>query len=62
MPDADHYTWRPAWPNWRRRSSATSTWFYPIYSMKSFTYNNGRKTIAQPNRNLLLYRDALSTG
>lgn len=27
--------------------------FYPIYSMKSFTYNN----ITQPNRNLLLYRD-----
>ncbi|WP_189534580.1 D-alanyl-D-alanine carboxypeptidase family protein [Paludibacterium paludis] len=27
--------------------------FYPIYSMKSFTYNN----ISQPNRNLLLYRD-----
>ncbi|POZ63334.1 D-alanyl-D-alanine carboxypeptidase family protein [Chromobacterium alticapitis] len=27
--------------------------FYPIYSMKSFTYNN----IKQPNRNLLLYRD-----
>lgn len=27
--------------------------FYPIYSMKSFSYNN----ISQPNRNLLLYRD-----
>ncbi|WP_088967729.1 D-alanyl-D-alanine carboxypeptidase family protein [Vogesella sp. LIG4] len=27
--------------------------YYPIYSMKSFTYNN----ITQPNRNLLLYRD-----
>ncbi|WP_246210755.1 D-alanyl-D-alanine carboxypeptidase family protein [Vogesella oryzae] len=27
--------------------------FYPIYSMKSFTYNN----ITQPNRNLLLFRD-----
>ncbi|MDF0606156.1 D-alanyl-D-alanine carboxypeptidase [Neisseriaceae bacterium TC5R-5] len=27
--------------------------FYPIYSLKSFTYNN----IKQPNRNLLLYRD-----
>lgn len=27
--------------------------FYPIYSMKSFSYNN----ITQPNRNLLLYRD-----
>lgn len=27
--------------------------FYPIYSIKSFTYNN----IKQPNRNLLLYRD-----
>ncbi|MDE1711289.1 D-alanyl-D-alanine carboxypeptidase (plasmid) [Chromobacterium amazonense] len=27
--------------------------YYPIYSMKSFTYNN----IQQPNRNLLLYRD-----
>lgn len=27
--------------------------YYPIYSIKSFTYNN----ITQPNRNLLLYRD-----
>ena len=27
--------------------------FYPIYSMKEFTYNK----IKQPNRNLLLYRD-----
>jgi D-alanyl-D-alanine carboxypeptidase (penicillin-binding protein 5/6) len=27
--------------------------FYPIYSIKSFSYNN----ITQPNRNLLLYRD-----
>jgi len=27
--------------------------FYPIYSMKSFSYNK----ITQPNRNLLLYRD-----
>jgi len=27
--------------------------FYPIYSMKEFTYNK----IRQPNRNLLLYRD-----
>lgn len=28
--------------------------YYPIYSMKSFAYNN----ITQPNRNLLLYRDS----
>ncbi|EGV35406.1 D-alanyl-D-alanine carboxypeptidase family protein [Neisseria weaveri] len=28
--------------------------YYPIYSIKSFKYNN----IEQPNRNLLLYRDA----
>lgn len=28
--------------------------YYPIYSMKSFKYNN----INQPNRNLLLYRDS----
>ncbi len=27
--------------------------YYPLYSIKSFTYNN----ITQPNRNLLLYRD-----
>ena len=27
--------------------------FYPIYSLRSFSYNN----IEQPNRNLLLYRD-----
>ncbi|WP_434779843.1 D-alanyl-D-alanine carboxypeptidase family protein [Neisseria sp. Ec49-e6-T10] len=27
--------------------------YYPIYSIKSFTYNN----ITQPNRNLLLFRD-----
>ncbi|UOO81059.1 D-alanyl-D-alanine carboxypeptidase [Uruburuella testudinis] len=32
--------------------------YYPIYSMKSFKYNN----IEQPNRNLLLYRDASVDG
>ncbi|UXY15410.1 D-alanyl-D-alanine carboxypeptidase [Chitiniphilus purpureus] len=32
--------------------------FYPIYSMKEFTYNG----IKQPNRNLLLYRDPFVDG
>ena len=32
--------------------------YYPIYAMKSFKYNN----IEQPNRNLLLYRDASVDG
>jgi len=32
--------------------------FFPIYSMKSFAYNN----ISQPNRNLLLYRDPFVDG
>ncbi|MBP8045689.1 MAG: D-alanyl-D-alanine carboxypeptidase, partial [Neisseria sp.] len=32
--------------------------YYPIYSIKSFKYNN----IEQPNRNLLLYRDASVDG
>lgn len=32
--------------------------FYPIYSMKEFSYNN----IKQPNRNLLLYRDPFVDG
>lgn len=32
--------------------------YYPIFSMKSFTYNG----IEQPNRNLLLYRDASIDG
>ncbi|QNT59059.2 D-alanyl-D-alanine carboxypeptidase family protein [Neisseria musculi] len=32
--------------------------YYPIYSMKSFKYNN----IEQPNRNLLLYRDSSIDG
>lgn len=36
--------------------------FYPIYSMHSFTYHNSRKTITQPNRNLLLYRDPFVDG
>lgn len=30
--------------------------------MKEFTYNNGRKSHTQPNRNLLLYRDAFVDG
>lgn len=32
--------------------------YYPIYSIKSFAYNN----ITQPNRNLLLYRDSSVDG
>ena len=32
--------------------------YYPIYSIKSFTYNK----ITQPNRNLLLYRDSSVDG
>ena len=32
--------------------------FYPLYSLKEYSYNN----ITQPNRNLLLYRDAYVDG
>ncbi|KZE25291.1 penicillin-binding protein 6 [Crenobacter luteus] len=58
LPDANHYT------TVRDLSTLASAIvrdfpeFYPIYSMKSFTYNG----ITQPNRNLLLYRDPFVDG
>lgn len=62
MPDPDHYT---TVADLARLSAAIIRdfpEFYPIYSMKSFTYDNGRKVHTQPNRNLLLYRDAFVDG
>lgn len=53
LPDANHYT------SVRDLATVSAALvrdfpeFYPLYSMKSFTYNH----ITQPNRNLLLYRD-----
>ncbi|AXK39974.1 D-alanyl-D-alanine carboxypeptidase family protein [Crenobacter cavernae] len=58
LPDANHYT------TVRDLSTLASSIvrdfpeFYPIYSLKSFTYNG----ITQPNRNLLLYRDPFVDG
>lgn len=62
MPDADHYTTAADLAKLAAAIIRDFPQFYPIYSMKSFTYSNGRKTIAQPNRNLLLYRDAFVDG
>lgn len=62
MPDPDHYT---TVADLARLSAAIIRdfpEFYPIYSMQSFTYDNGRKSHTQPNRNLLLYRDAFVDG
>ncbi len=62
LPDPDHYTSVADLAKLSAAIIRDYPEFYPIYSMKSFTYNNGRKTTTQPNRNLLLYRDAFVDG
>lgn len=62
LPDPDHYTTAADLAKLSAAIIRDFPNFYPIYSMKSFTYNNGRKTTTQPNRNLLLYRDAFVDG
>ncbi len=62
MPDPEHYTTAADLGKLAAAIIRDYPQFYPIYSMKSFTYNNGRKTVTQPNRNLLLYRDAFVDG
>lgn len=62
LPDKDHYTTAADLARLSAAIIRDYPEFYPIYSMKSFTYNNGRKTITQPNRNLLLYRDTFVDG
>ncbi|MDR3410790.1 MAG: D-alanyl-D-alanine carboxypeptidase [Formivibrio sp.] len=62
LPDPDHYTTVADLAKLSAAIIRDYPQFYPIYSMKSFTYNNGRKTMTQPNRNLLLYRDAFVDG
>jgi D-alanyl-D-alanine carboxypeptidase (penicillin-binding protein 5/6) len=53
LPDANHYTTVRDLAILSTSVIRDFPQFYPIYSMKSFSYNN----ISQPNRNLLLYRD-----
>lgn len=62
LPDPEHYTTVGDLAKLAAAIIRDYPEFYPIYSMKSFTYNNGRKTTTQPNRNLLLYRDAFVDG
>lgn len=62
LPDPDHYTSVADLAKLSAAIIRDYPEFYPIYSMKSFTYDNGRKTTTQPNRNLLLYRDAFVDG
>lgn len=62
MPDPEHYTTAADLAKLAAAIIRDFPEFYPIYSMKDFVYNNGRKTIKQPNRNLLLYRDAFVDG
>ena len=62
MPDPDHYTTVADLAKLSAAIIHDFPEFYPIYSMKEFTYNNGRKSHTQPNRNLLLYRDAFVDG
>ncbi len=62
LPDPDHYTTVADLAKLSAAIIRDFPQFYPIYSMKSFTYNNGRTTHTQPNRNLLLYRDAFVDG
>lgn len=62
MPDPDHYTTAADLARLSAAIIRDFPQFYPIYSMKSFTYHNGRKAHTQPNRNLLLYRDAFVDG
>ncbi|WP_293764640.1 D-alanyl-D-alanine carboxypeptidase family protein [uncultured Aquitalea sp.] len=53
LPHADHYTTVHDLAILSAALIRDFPEFYPIYSIKSFSYNN----ITQPNRNLLLYRD-----
>jgi serine-type D-Ala-D-Ala carboxypeptidase (penicillin-binding protein 5/6) len=62
MPDPDHYTTVGDLGKLAVAIIHDFPEFYPIYAMKSFTYHNGRKSHTQPNRNLLLYRDAFVDG
>lgn len=62
MPDPDHYTTVGDLGLLAAAIIRDYPEFYPIYAMKSFTYHNGRKPHTQPNRNLLLYRDAFVDG
>ena len=62
MPDPDHYTTVADLAKLSAAIIRDFPGFYPIYSMKEFTYHNGRKSHTQPNRNLLLYRDAFVDG
>jgi D-alanyl-D-alanine carboxypeptidase (penicillin-binding protein 5/6) len=62
LPDPDHYTTVGDLATLAAAIIRDFPEFYPIYSMKSFTYDNGRKPHTQPNRNLLLYRDAFVDG
>ena len=53
LPDPQHYTTTRDLATLSSAIIRDFPEFYPIYSIKSFSYNN----ITQPNRNLLLYRD-----
>lgn len=53
LPDPEHYTTVRDLARLSVAIIRDFPEFYPIYSMRSFTYNG----ITQPNRNLLLYRD-----
>ncbi|MCB6184031.1 D-alanyl-D-alanine carboxypeptidase [Leeia sp. TBRC 13508] len=53
LPNADHYTTARDLSILAARIIRDFPEFFPIYSMKDFTYNG----VKQPNRNLLLWRD-----
>ncbi|WP_269530934.1 D-alanyl-D-alanine carboxypeptidase family protein [Chitinimonas sp. BJYL2] len=53
LPDPNHYTTARDLGILATAILRDFPQYYPIYSMKSYRYNN----ISQPNRNLLLYRD-----
>ncbi|MEQ6290825.1 D-alanyl-D-alanine carboxypeptidase family protein [Vogesella sp. GCM10023246] len=53
LPDPQHYTTARDLATLSTSIIRDFPQYYPIYSIKSFAYNN----ITQPNRNLLLYRD-----
>ena len=62
LPDEEHYTTANDLAILAAAIIRDFPQFYPIYSMQSFAYHNGRKNISQPNRNLLLYRDPFVDG
>jgi D-alanyl-D-alanine carboxypeptidase (penicillin-binding protein 5/6) len=53
LPDENHYTTASDLALLAQALLRDFPDFYPLYSIKTYTYNN----IKQPNRNLLLYRD-----